>query len=215
MRMLLPLAALGLSGCALTELTSPQTGSCSSAIDANQWPKFESTDGEAPVVVDDEIGWTEGKVAPDFELVDQFGDPTCLWQMTGKYVVLDASALWCEPCKQIAETVKCVQETVGPDLVYMTFITQDATGQPATAEHATQWSDAFGLGEGSVTPVIADGELVYVSDWPGGGNTLPTLVLLDQDLRVVRSGLGAPAELQIREELERLTGVDTSACTHE
>ncbi len=215
MRILLPLATIALIGCTLPELASPQTGSCSAAIDGNQWPKFVGTDGELPIVVEDEIGWTEGQVAPDFELVDQFGEPTCLWQMIGSNVVLDASALWCEPCKQVAETVRCVQETVGPDLVYMTFITQDALGQPATLEHAQQWSDAFGLGEGSATPVIADGDLVYVADWPGGGTTLPTLVLLDENLRVVRSGLGAAAELQIRGELEALTGADTSACQHE
>jgi thiol-disulfide isomerase/thioredoxin len=199
------------SACERTELESPKVGSCSEATEANQWPYFDGSAGEPPLIT--ETGWEEGQVPPDFELVDQFGAPTCLWQMYGHYVVLDVSALWCVPCQDIAETVACQQETF-VDLVYMTFITQDADSQPADLIHAQQWAENFGLDDGTLTPVIADGGEVFTSQFPGDG-TLPTLVLLDPELKMVTWGVGEEADVGIRAELESALGVDVDVCLSE
>ncbi|MEZ4237410.1 MAG: thioredoxin family protein [Myxococcota bacterium] len=196
------------TACGRAQLATPDAGSCSAETAANRWPQFEGTDGAPPLVT--ETGWGVGQVPPDFQLVDQFGDPVCLWQMVGNYVVLDSSTQWCEPCKRIAATVACQQETYG-DLVYMTFIVQDAGGNPASAEHAEQWSDAFGLGEGTLTPVVADGGAVGTSQFPGDGG-FPTLVLLDPELRVVVAGSSEGTEQEIREALDEALGVSADAC---
>jgi thiol-disulfide isomerase/thioredoxin len=215
MRVLLPFALAPIllvgTACVRTELVSPSRGSCSEETASNRWPQFEGTEGEVPLVT--ETGWGQGQVPPDFQLVDQFGEPVCLWQMIGNHVVLDSSTLWCEPCKQIASTVACQAETYD-DLVYMTFIVQDTQSQPAELEHAQLWSDAFGLGDGTLTPVLADGGEVVTSQFPGNGG-FPTLVLLDPELRVVLAGSSEETDREIREALDEALGVSADACVTE
>jgi thiol-disulfide isomerase/thioredoxin len=197
------------TACARTELASPKTGSCSEATASNRWPQFDGTGGEPPLVT--ETGWGEGQVPPDFELLDQFEEPICLWQMVGRYVVLDTSTLWCEPCQKIAATLACQQQKYGDDVAFMTFMVQDFGGQPADVSHAQEWSEAFGLGEGTLTPVIADGGQVFTSQFPGDG-TFPTLILLDPELKVAHWGVGEETEVEIRARLEAELGVSVDEC---
>jgi len=162
-----------------------------------------------------EVGWNEGQVPPDFQLVDQFGDPVCLWQMVGKWVVLDSSTLWCEPCKEIASTVKCQAEEYGEDLVYMTFIVQDQNSQPADATHAAAWAEEFELAGETQTPVLADGGEVVTSNFPSGNTQFPVLMLLNPDLEIVMSGIGSTADVPVRRALDEELGDVASECTHE
>lgn len=210
---LVAVAAFGLTAaCQLAELQTPQSGSCSDAVRENRWPQFEGNDGEVPLYPEAEIGWGEGLVPPDFELTDQFGDPICLWQMVGKHVVLDASALWCEPCKQIAKKLPCTAGALGDDVVFMTLITEDNRSLPADQSHSEAWSTTYELDQGTQTPVIADGGKVVASGF--SGVTLPSLVLLDTDLRWTIAGADAGAELPILNALEEATG-NTVSCEGE
>ena len=210
---LLITVCLGLStGCQLSELATPESGACSDAIANNPWPKFEGSKGTSPDFQKKDVGWGEGMIPPDFELQDQFGNPTCLWQMVGNFVILDASALWCEPCQRIASEQACVQEALGDDVVFMTFITQDASSQPANDSHAVDWSNAFGLGDGTQTVVMADGGEVVTSGFSNA--TLPSLVLLDRELRWILAGQDASADLPIRLELESRLNRSADECLH-
>ena len=204
---------LSLAACELPQLETVAAGTCSDGVRDNRWPQFEGSDGAIPEIDADDVGWGEGLVPPDFELRDQFGDPVCLWQMIGNYVLLDTSALWCGPCKDIAKHAACVQESLGDDVVLMTFITEDNDSRPARQIHAEQWSTSFGLDQGSQTPVMADGGKVVTSNYTG--QTLPALLLLDQDLRWILYGQDAGAELPIRNELEARTGRSAAACFEE
>ncbi|MBX2803622.1 MAG: redoxin domain-containing protein [Myxococcales bacterium] len=216
MKTLLPfVTALSFSACTIPELATPEAGSCDAETALNRWPQFEGTKGAIPVFTDDELGWDEGQVPTDFQLTDQFGDPVCLWQMVGKYVVLDSSALWCEPCKEIARTLPCQSEAFGDDVVFMTFIVQDNNSIASEDEHAQQWSDTFELDGDTLTPVVNDGGLLAVNNFPGGGFPLPTVMLLDQELRVVMGGSAESTERDIQLYLEEETGVNVDDClTH-
>ena len=206
----LPIA--GLMACEPTELGTPVAGNCDASTAENRWPQFEGNDGDAPEFAN--IGSNAGQVFPDFQLVDQFGDPVCLWQMVGKWVVMDSSTLWCEPCKRIAETVKCQAEAYGEDLVYTTFIVQDAQSGPADVSHAAQWAQEFELDGKTQTPVIADGEQIVTSNFPGNG-AFPVIMLLNPNLEVVLSGVGEQADAPIRAELDKQIGVTAEECAHE
>ncbi len=208
------LAALcgAVGACDTPELQSPERGSCSERTQSNRWPQFLE---EPPPIPESEVGWQVGQVAPDFALTDQFGDEVCLRQMYGHYIVLDASALWCQPCKLIGETVACTQEAYGDELVYMTFIVAgNQQGGTATDEDAVQWAKAFELDKGTLTPVVNDGEKVYTSDWPGSIKNLPLLILLDKEQRIVQTGVGLEAEDLIRRRLDRLLGTTAEQCLH-
>ena len=95
-------------------------------------------------------------------------------------------------------------------MVFLTFITEDTDSQPAEQVHAEQWAQAFGLDQGTQTPVVADGGKIVTSGFTG--RTLPSLVLLDPDLRWVVAGQDANAELPILNELERVTGNNAAEC---
>lgn len=205
--------ALVAVSCELTELVTPDPGSCDDELN-NAWPKFEGNEGKPPVITDAEFGYQVGQIPPDFALVDQNGQETCLRQMYGKYVILDSSALWCRPCRIIAETVACTQETFGDDVVYMTFITEGSVnGTPATSDDVEQWSTSFGLGEGTLTPVLNDGGTVFTEGFPGDG--LPAFVLLGPDLRVIMSGEGEESEREIKNELAKRLNVEVPDCHSE
>lgn len=211
-RLLLLCAAFS-GACTLTRLAQPEAGTCDATIEINRWPKYEGNDGVKPDIVD--RGWNVGDVLPDFRLVDQFGEPVCLDQMIGHWVVVDWSSQWCIPCQQIAQTVRCQAEAYGDDLVYMTLLDEDHANQPATTETAVQWADLYELSLGTQTPVIADGTEVVVSNFPGTGNDVPILILLNPDLEVVTWGIGLPGDRAIRRVLDRELGDVAGACTHQ
>ena len=201
------LAALALSACAPTELETPNFGSCDkNAEPANGWPWFESE----TLPDDSDIGFEVGQTAQDFKLVDQFGDEVCLWQFTGKVVLLDASALWCEPCKDIAKHAACVADSFEGELVYLTFIGQNNDYDPAVQGDNVYWADTYGLSDGSLTPVIADGNNTFVR--PSWVNSYPSFMLLDRDMSIVAKGTGRTAEQDMRDEAERLLGPPTDTC---
>lgn len=200
------LPLLAVTACEPTELATPVPLGCDDSTADNAWPQF---DGEQPAVL--ETGFNVGDVAPDFKLLDQNGDEVCLWQFRGKVVLLDASALWCGPCKDIAKHTSCVADSYNDELVYLTFITQNDDQQPAATEDAAYWSDTYGLGEGSLTPVIADGNSAFVreAEWVP---SYPSFLLLDRDMTIAEKSTGRQGEADVRTKATELLGPPTSTC---
>lgn len=197
---------LPLAACAPTELSSPITGSCEGLEGQNGWPWFEQQMDTA----DKPTGFEVGQRAPDFQLVDQFGDPMCLYQLSGNLVLVDASALWCAPCKEIAKHASCVADSFEGELVYLTFIGQDESYQPADFPDNTTWADENGLSVGADTPVVADGQQIFATDaWV---TSYPSFLLLDRDMTVLAKGMGRPGEDAMREKAAEILGTPTDTC---
>ncbi|MBX2803624.1 MAG: hypothetical protein KTR31_38455 [Myxococcales bacterium] len=187
-------------------------GSCDEQTATNRWPQFEGTNGAAPTYSDCDVGWSVGQVPNDFQLTDQFGEPMCLWQLVGKHVVLESTALWAQPRNPDADSLACRAQAYGDQVVFLTFVVEDSSSLASRDVHAVQWSDAFGLGDSTLTPVVADGEETVVASFPGGGRPLPANVLLDEELRIVVAGSSEILAAEIRDRLQAATGINVDHC---
>jgi thiol-disulfide isomerase/thioredoxin len=189
-----------------TELATPDPGTCADETAPNRWPWFV-----AGVPVIEDTGFSESLVPPDFRLMDQYGEPTCLWPWAGKVVVLDASALWCGPCREVAKHVACLQKKYGDDLVYATLITENSFYEPAEMKDVQSWSEEYGLNaEGAQTPVLLDGSELFAS--PTWVPSLPAFLVLDRDLKIVYAGAGVEGDRLVQEKLKELLGEPTGSC---
>jgi hypothetical protein len=115
---------------------------------------------------------------PRFVGADQFGQPVDLYDLAGHGVpvVLDVSAGWCDPCRELAAwldgapsaTFDVVPEwaAIRADVeegrvLWVTLLFEDDVSQPADAAFAAEWAAAF---PNPAIPVLADPESA-LTDW--------------------------------------------------
>lgn len=129
------------------------------------------------------------------QLKDQFGDVVDLWDLYNdeRPVVIDISAMWCQPCTGLALYLEGLPDPWGyaemwpsgpevvarGDVLWVTVVGQDALHEPAGKPDVSDWYEAFPL---DGVPILADGEQIaptYVglTEWP-------TVLLLEPDLTV-------------------------------
>jgi thiol-disulfide isomerase/thioredoxin len=162
---------------------------CSTA--ENDWPR-----GEEPVGLEAE-GYDVGEVAPDFVMLDQHAEPTCLWQFHTYVVLLDISTMWCAPCQQIAADVQATADDYrDEDFVYVTVLAQDLGTDPPDTAELNEWSEYFGIAE----PILSDEQGWYTSAIPGNP-TFPQVMVIGRDLRVSARDI-APDDAAIRAAIE-------------
>lgn len=100
-----------------------------------------------------------GEPVPHVTGIDGDGEPFELCRLAGRPFVVDISTVWCGPCNQLGaylagdDSQDFINDPeIGPplrDLVnageigWVTMLTQDVDGNPATAAHATQWEHDY------------------------------------------------------------------------
>jgi peroxiredoxin len=103
-----------------------------------------------------------GDIAPDFELEDQFGETVRLHDFCGKAVLVTVGAEWCGPCQAKASKLEALYQQYDPSqFIAIDVLYQNMDGQPATAETAQEWVDAYGL----TVPVLIDPDAKMVMSW--------------------------------------------------
>jgi hypothetical protein len=105
-------------------------------------------------------------------------------------IVFDESATWCGACQQEAGDLEgqmtSAWKTEG--VFFVTLMCQDANGNPATTDTASQWKSAYGLND---IAVVSDPNASFLQNTGG----LPTNVLVDpRTMKIVSSseGYGGP-----------------------
>src|SRR5262245_35332176 len=108
----------GLAGCTGLEddPTSSQSEPGPWQAPQNQWPSTVP-----PSNLEDDarkLGFEEGQRLPDLRLGDQNGDEVALWQLYDRVVLVSISAIWCLPCRDVAEEAEVLGSEY-PELVHV------------------------------------------------------------------------------------------------
>ncbi len=105
-------------------------------------------------------------------------------------IVFDESATWCAACQQEASDLEAqmTSKWKAEGVFFVTLMCQDANGDPATTQTASDWQTQYGLTD---VAVVADPGCTFLQSTGG----LPTNVLVDpRTMTVVSSteGYGGP-----------------------
>lgn len=140
----------------------------------NGWPQ-----AEPPEDLQGE-GWEVGEVAPDFRLVDQFGDTVSLWQFYGDVILVDVSTMWCAPCQELARhTEETWLDYRDEGFMYLTVLQEDVHGGPPDVEALNAWAEGFGIS----APVLDDGSKEATGKAVRQGQ-FPVVLVVGRDMRV-------------------------------
>jgi thiol-disulfide isomerase/thioredoxin len=138
----------------------------------------------------------EDAEALDFTVTTIDGDILTLSELRGKPVVLDLMATWCMPCRQ---QMPELNRTYNDYSDRVTFISIDMDWSE-TDQQLREFRDEFGAEWAFAIDMTGS---VYGAFFPTG---YPTVVLIDEDGRVVKRHTGAMGEGVLRTELDGLLG---------
>tara|TARA_Y100000310_G_scaffold109892_1_gene108347 strand:- start:7151 stop:7741 length:591 start_codon:yes stop_codon:yes gene_type:complete len=184
-----------LIGCTPTLKTSTET-----AVDDSASTTEEPTLGiYAAADCEQAIG---AKVC-DMVLKDQNDEFWRLYDLKGKVIVLDFSAMWCAPCQNAAATVQQTQNDYeSQGFNYITVLIDDPTADTVELEEVQSWADDYGIQTTSVlqgSRDLIDSSAIEgypVSSWP-------TFVFIDRELNV-HWGIYGFNEEYIRTMIEKM-----------
>lgn len=136
---------------------------------------------------------SEGRVAPDFTMLNNEGDSITLSKVRGKVKLLDFWASWCGPCrKEMPNLVKLYKnyQTRGLEIVSVSLDTDKQKWQNAIIEEGMTWKNLSDL-KGTQSPVMA----LYAFQ------SIPFTVLLDSEDKIIAVNLRGEDLLKKVEEL--------------
>jgi thiol-disulfide isomerase/thioredoxin len=171
-----------------------------------QWPDFSDEADEAEV---DGSDYAFGEVFPNFTTTDQFGNEVELYDFYGYVVLLDFSAGWCGPCRTAAETSEDMWESYREDgfIIIHAIIDDNRGSGDIDQDFLEDWADDYDI----EFPVIDGDSSSEVADAGSGLRSagidegyIPFMVMLDQDMKLHTTFVGAGNDSAIESEIEDL-----------
>lgn len=163
----------------------------SNPLDMYSWPPglWGDFSGDAAL---SNAGYLVGQQMPDFTAYDQFGGEVSLHQFYGMVILLDFSAGWCGPCRQLAEDAEQEYAAEKADgFLIIHVMSQDNNYNEPDQAFLQSWASQYGL----TFPVLrqpgnATEDALYASGTHEG--YIPFQILLDRDMTIDMTFSGVP-----------------------
>ena len=142
----------------------------------------------------DTLKLKKGDLCPEFVFQDKDSSKVTLRQFKGKYVVIDVWASWCYPCKKEYPTLKALAQEYKERGVEFVSISCDISKR--------RWLNEMGYmgAEGHQWWIAGDNAFMIAFEV----STVPRLILLDPDGRILDLRLPVPSDPKFREMLDSL-----------
>lgn len=136
-----------------------------------------------------------GQIAPNLQLVDQYGNAVRLHQFYGYVVVISLGAVWCGPCQQAASSSQELWDEHREDGVIFLEMLLEGQGQGSnpTQGDLQNWANNFGL----AYPVTQGSPQTSITSYP-------TFVFIGRDMRVASKQEGFPGDAAVASQIAQL-----------
>ena len=161
------------------------------------WP-----DNTAKATESDTYAYDE--VFPDFTAMDRLENDVSLHQFWGQAILLDFSAGWCGPCRQVAADAQEMWEEQREDGFVIIHAMTDGDSGGADVDFLNEWAEDYDL----TFPVLGEGEIedTYYALYNAGLNEgyVPYMLILDTEMKLRSIYVGGGSESRIATEIEDL-----------
>jgi len=141
----------------------------------------ETANVEVSPITWEDCGYEHGDHPCDFTMSDQNGDPWNFYDNHGSIIIIDLSTAWCYYCQVAAADAQILQdEYKDSDVIYVSILVEDMTGNPPSQEEVTEWANTFGI----TAPVLGGNRDILKTSESDGWNLggWPTFYFIDRDL---------------------------------
>jgi thioredoxin-related protein len=142
-----------------------------------------SDSGDVEDIIEfDNCGYEVGFHTCNFTFLNEDAEEVSLYDFYGQTIVLDFSTMWCYYCQQAAYDIPAALELFeNDDIVYVTILVENWTGDDPSQEDLIEWVNHFGLS----SPVIAAPreEIIDVNSEIGFNiSSWPTFFFIDKEM---------------------------------
>jgi len=157
-------------------------------------------------------GWDFGKVMPNIEFLDQYSEAFELYQFYGYVIALDFSAGWCGPCRSLAVGAQDLFEELRGEgfIMIHCLINTNSQGQEADEAFLQSWADEYSVEFPVAREPVNQKALNYMRDSGLYPQTIPFVVLLDQEMKIDTRYGGGSEEAMKERAIELMSGEESN-----
>lgn len=131
--------------------------------------------------------YQNGDILENWEGEDEYGQRVSFYNFCGNYTLITVSAVWCSPCRAMAQEATEVQEAVReevPNFITFDLLWQGLDGGLPPDEAMQNWKNGYTLdGIPVVRPDDVSDPFIGLLDLDGG---IPTTILVSPTMEIIK-----------------------------